>query len=502
VKIYLPILFLILFYIPCSAQKYAVSVQHLSIEQGLSNRFVNSIFQDSKGFIWFATNSGVNRWDGYEMKVFAENVAVWSVMEDADGRIWFRYSFDENFFLGYPEKFPLHLNALPNDTLLPTEWTLVANMEGSILLQSKKDGSIYSYNNRLIAHPGVNRFLVNSNEVPIAPISKDRFWVAIGNAIQLMDLDGKIYEKTPIANGQKQLIPPELSNLIYSSLQIKTNNGIIWEGKTHQLQAKDRNGKVIFDFYDYLGSTLPSSNFIIDEHNNAWICSDNGVYRVSINPSPFATYLAPQGPPRYSVRGMLLRGDSLLIHTYGGSKMVSVANGGFVPLKNTPPHIGQAIGNFLDKDSILFWGEGIGIRRYDLRSGQYQFFERKSISDISYLPYRDKKSGTLWVAGNKRTHILNESSGQIEDIQFEGDLQPIYIRHFFEDEKGLWLVARNGLFLTDALTRKLISVYTPNSTTFIRTSKASTGWLPRAMGCSAGIRRMVPTKLMGAKMVF
>jgi ligand-binding sensor domain-containing protein len=48
-------------------------IEHLSIEQGLSQNTVRYILQDSKGFLWFATEDGLNRYDGYKLKVFRHN---------------------------------------------------------------------------------------------------------------------------------------------------------------------------------------------------------------------------------------------------------------------------------------------------------------------------------------------------------------------------------------------------------------------------------------------
>lgn len=44
--------------------------KYLGIENGLSNNVVTSIFQDHNGFMWFGTYDGLNRYDGYEFKVF------------------------------------------------------------------------------------------------------------------------------------------------------------------------------------------------------------------------------------------------------------------------------------------------------------------------------------------------------------------------------------------------------------------------------------------------
>ncbi len=46
---------------------------HFNIENGLSQNSVNCAFQDTKGFMWFGTKNGLNRFDGYTFKVFMRN---------------------------------------------------------------------------------------------------------------------------------------------------------------------------------------------------------------------------------------------------------------------------------------------------------------------------------------------------------------------------------------------------------------------------------------------
>lgn len=76
------------------AQETRVLVEQISTEEGLSNRFVRSIFQDSKGFMWIGTKIGLNRYDGYQFKIFNQkNSALKSdhieqIWEDADSNLW------------------------------------------------------------------------------------------------------------------------------------------------------------------------------------------------------------------------------------------------------------------------------------------------------------------------------------------------------------------------------------------------------------------------------
>jgi ligand-binding sensor domain-containing protein/signal transduction histidine kinase len=63
------------------------------IEEGLANSRVNSVFQDSRGYLWFATWEGLSRFDGAEFRNYGTREGLPSflvngVAEDARGRIW------------------------------------------------------------------------------------------------------------------------------------------------------------------------------------------------------------------------------------------------------------------------------------------------------------------------------------------------------------------------------------------------------------------------------
>ena len=64
------LLLLILSYAKLHAQFPAFKFSTISVDQGLSNRVVTSIYQDKAGFIWAGTNDGLNRLDGYRIKTF------------------------------------------------------------------------------------------------------------------------------------------------------------------------------------------------------------------------------------------------------------------------------------------------------------------------------------------------------------------------------------------------------------------------------------------------
>ena len=62
--------FLLILLITCSANaaEYSRYLQNYSVEDGLSQSYVNQTVQDDLGYLWIATDYGLNRFDGYEFE--------------------------------------------------------------------------------------------------------------------------------------------------------------------------------------------------------------------------------------------------------------------------------------------------------------------------------------------------------------------------------------------------------------------------------------------------
>lgn len=61
---------LILCFLPLIIQASPLSIQRITTEDGLSNGYIMGIAQDRKGFIWFSTESGLNRYDGKQFRIY------------------------------------------------------------------------------------------------------------------------------------------------------------------------------------------------------------------------------------------------------------------------------------------------------------------------------------------------------------------------------------------------------------------------------------------------
>lgn len=61
---------LILMVLSSHAQERNLRFRHLTPNDGLSQSSVTCILQDSKGYMWFGTYNGLNKFDGYKFTVF------------------------------------------------------------------------------------------------------------------------------------------------------------------------------------------------------------------------------------------------------------------------------------------------------------------------------------------------------------------------------------------------------------------------------------------------
>jgi serine phosphatase RsbU (regulator of sigma subunit)/streptogramin lyase len=90
------LLFCLLFLSEILAQQH-IAFNHLTIEDGLSQSSVTCIFQDRKGFMWFGTQNGLNKYDGYKFKIFKNDPAgstsltdnfIFSIYENQSGELY------------------------------------------------------------------------------------------------------------------------------------------------------------------------------------------------------------------------------------------------------------------------------------------------------------------------------------------------------------------------------------------------------------------------------
>lgn len=104
----------LLFFVSNETYAGNYTISNISINEGLSHKAINCIYQDKKGFVWIGTSDGLNRFDGYSFKQYFNNASdslsigtnvVTGISEDSTGMLWlstatgfYRYNpVDESF---------------------------------------------------------------------------------------------------------------------------------------------------------------------------------------------------------------------------------------------------------------------------------------------------------------------------------------------------------------------------------------------------------------------
>jgi ligand-binding sensor domain-containing protein len=119
----LHILFLLLFFFVASGvngQPNQIQFSSIDLQDGLSHNQVNAIKKDAKGFLWFGTFSGLNRYDGYAIKVFKHdprnptsisNDFITDIFELPDHRLYIETRSGPNVYNGLKETFSRDVKA-------------------------------------------------------------------------------------------------------------------------------------------------------------------------------------------------------------------------------------------------------------------------------------------------------------------------------------------------------------------------------------------------------
>lgn len=220
IKGILLILIIVLFWSPVFSQTRAFT--HYDVEDGLLSSEVYSAFQDSKGYMWFATDAGVSRYNGYEFESFNNNngfsdLTTFLITEDHKGRIWFgthncQLSYFENdsiFPFKHNDKIASHIktgSAMYSFQVDKNEnvWIGFFNIG---LYKIEKDGTI----NQMVETPQLNRaniFLTEvNNEIVfgrIVNVKDDTVKEYVTNVFN--DKTGKIFEYSTLLDEKREKI--------------------------------------------------------------------------------------------------------------------------------------------------------------------------------------------------------------------------------------------------------------------------------------------------------
>jgi signal transduction histidine kinase/ligand-binding sensor domain-containing protein/DNA-binding response OmpR family regulator len=173
----------------CQVNDYPFS--RLDIRDGLSDNHVNDIFKDSRGYIWFCTNSGLNRYDGYSFRVFKHDDADRSSLTDDHVQDIFQGPEDKLYMTtgtgGLNIYDPSTEHFVPNtDAYLQERHLLRYGLAGIV---QAGDGQFYF----IYGDSGVYRFDRGTGATPVRPNNQGSYEKPAGIADAGLDATGGLW---------------------------------------------------------------------------------------------------------------------------------------------------------------------------------------------------------------------------------------------------------------------------------------------------------------------
>lgn len=360
-------------------------VSNLNVGTGLSQMSIMKIYQDSKGYIWFGTRNGLNKYDGVTMKVYKPargdrrtsliDMQISALMEDGEGHLWIGTSrglsrlnlaTDEIVSYGAPE-YPWLASGVRSLFKDSRGRMWVGSARGLYLFEPKSEmGQPISLGGELQSEP-------------VTVIAED----AEGNILVGTERKG-VFVCDP---SMKKLFHFSDDNILANNnvtdIIIDTERGYLWIATAGGGIAKIDPKTSTHKLFNHLNSALTTDNIRVLESdgNTILVGTFDGLYSIDSETDKLSLYAKADSRDgqlsHFSIYSLCIdRSGGVWVGTYsGGADYLSPYNNRFT-LHETPIGINEdmsgVFGPLVDMgDGLLYVStEGGGLLEYNKANGQ------------------------------------------------------------------------------------------------------------------------------------
>ena len=428
---FVPILFLLAVWLvpsSASAETTPIRFEHLSLDEGLSQGTVTAILQDRDGFMWFGTQSGLNRYDGHRFDVFRHDATdpsslahdyVRTMIEDHTGDIWVgtfggglsRWRRSGQAFENYQHD-PTNSQSLPDNRIRSVYQSRsgslwVATEGGGLSRLDIRDGTFQTYR----YNPEDPRSLSGNSVTAVYEDRLGTLWVGTDTGLNRFDPLTETFQRYQ----HDATVPTSIASDRIMSI-LENRSGELWIGtRDGGLNLLERQTGHFKSFHHdpenprSLGDSLVRSLYE-DREGHLWIGTDRGLDLLKRSSMTFAHYRhLPENPSSLSNNRIVSvyqdRGGVLWIGTQGGG--LNKWNPIFGAFSNytceqTCPNLNNVHAIHADTDSRVWIGTFNGLYELDRSNGVFKAWpsdpnQPNTLSGRQVTALASGPRGTLWV---------------------------------------------------------------------------------------------------------
>lgn len=472
------LIFLGVFFSSFAQEFNGLNVENISNIQGLSHNNVTCIFQDSKGFLWIGTSSGLNRFDGKSFYVFKSDALnkktisanrIYNICEDKNQNIWVATEYGLTQIIRETNECNrLFVDTLNNNAL---EKNLISNVfcdsEGNLWIKTRHNISRFNLKTGKITAYKLQLDFFNEEfdrcSYPIFQDSDGILWIGTNYGLGYFEPmnDDFIFFRVDERN------PNSISNNKILSIT-EDSQHILWIGTQNGLNRFDKHSRK-FQTYFYAPTTNSIVNGICEGilPNTLWLTTEsNGLYLFDTQAHSFTHFghtSQRQDISTNQTNCVLKSAENILwVGTQNGLNKIDIKQKRFQLIGKEYDALGvkynYTTAIHIDNDLVFFGTKFGGLQIYDLTKNTKKTYSRdKGNFPTNYItsisPYSENE---ILIGGDGILLIYNTKNNSFTSIDSKiPELHSFCITKkrvkciLCDSRKNIWIGTNFGIIFYD-----------------------------------------------------